>query len=213
MSNKTYFPTSHIAEVDSYPYGRKRTRAYFGTEFNIKKGYRTTFQTVNPDTGRLNAVKKSTYSDLLIMYRDEATGHIKHTGAEIISAGNDRRNLAADFCAQHFDLFTTAEIAYLYYSFGMGLNVSAMGSVRYNGASQAAVRELFTEAAKIVKQGLEAAKKGERLNLFAQVKVDHAAIDALKDPNYNPFTVTEHKRNDDGVMVSTVTKTADAIRA
>jgi hypothetical protein len=61
--------------VESYPYGRLRTTAYFSIE-TTKKGDRTVFQTINPKTGRINNPKKSTYSNYCFMYKNE-DDHIK----------------------------------------------------------------------------------------------------------------------------------------
>lgn len=52
---------AHPAEVDDYPYGRKRTEARFWVEKAGKKGVRTVKQTLNPKTRRWNMPKKSTY--------------------------------------------------------------------------------------------------------------------------------------------------------
>ncbi len=52
-----------------YPYGGRRTKAYFGVEFQPKKGFRTSFQTINPKTGFHNSVKNSTYSHFVALVR------------------------------------------------------------------------------------------------------------------------------------------------
>ena len=57
-----------------YPYSGKKTKAYFGVEFQPKKGFRTVFQTINPKTGSLNSVKNSTYSHFVVLVRQE-NGH------------------------------------------------------------------------------------------------------------------------------------------
>jgi hypothetical protein len=66
-TGKKFFPTTHKAEVNSYPYGRLKATAFFGLEFKRGKGFRTTFQTINPKNGKLNAVKNSTYSPIFVM--------------------------------------------------------------------------------------------------------------------------------------------------
>jgi len=57
--------------TDNYPYGRLKATATFGVEFRANKGCRTSFQTINPKTGRENAVKNSTYSHLIILTQAE----------------------------------------------------------------------------------------------------------------------------------------------
>ncbi len=198
MAN-TFYPTAHKAAADSYPYGYKKTTAYFGTEFHPKKGFRTTFQTVNPSTGRLNAVKYSTYSPVYLMYRDEATGHYKHTGVGIFGS-DEETNKAADFCALHFDLFTLTELAYIYANFCAALKVSMVGSIQYCGSDVETIRALYQEARETALKGYKAAAAGERLNIFAQIKVDAEAVDATHVKDYNPFrTTTVYKIDGNGM--------------
>lgn len=211
MPAKQYFPTSHVATVESYPYGRKRTRAFFGTEFNPKKGFRSTFQTVNPDTGRLNAVKKSTYYEIMLMIEEEGTGHIKHVGTGI-HGSDEQTNKAADFCARHFDLFTLPELQHIYISMLSAFRVSMVAVVQYCGAPLESVKPFYTAAIDKTVEALKAIGKGERVNVFADLKIDAEGVDKLKDPEYNPFTVTEYKQDESGQLVATVTKTQDPIR-
>jgi hypothetical protein len=56
------------AEVDSYPYGRLRCKAFFWIEYKQSHGFRPVFQTINPKTGRLNAVKNGQYASSGIFY-------------------------------------------------------------------------------------------------------------------------------------------------
>lgn len=60
--------------TDNYPYGNKRTTAYFSVEFQPKKGFRSAFQTIKPGTQHLNAVKNSTYSHFMALIEKE-NGH------------------------------------------------------------------------------------------------------------------------------------------
>lgn len=63
--------------VEDYPYGfTLRTTMMVWLEQN-KNGYRLVTQTLNPKTGKENAQKKSTYSQLARLYLDEQ-GHIHH---------------------------------------------------------------------------------------------------------------------------------------
>jgi hypothetical protein len=66
-------------EVDNYPYGGKRTKAYFSVEYGgYNRGYRTVFQTINPKTGSLNKESKSTYGDIYIILKEKENGHYKY---------------------------------------------------------------------------------------------------------------------------------------
>jgi hypothetical protein len=68
---------NQVYTSNDYPYGRLRCTASFSVEFRAKKGCRTCFQTINPKTGRENAVKHSTYSTLIIPVQLE-NGHYSY---------------------------------------------------------------------------------------------------------------------------------------
>lgn len=64
--------------VDDYPYGyRLRTQIRYWIETVAKKGDRFVSQTLNPKTGRWNKPKKSTYSEIGVIYIDDENGHVK----------------------------------------------------------------------------------------------------------------------------------------
>ena len=46
------YPSNTKLTVESYPYGRLKTTAFFSVE-KTSKGYRTEFQTIDPKTGRI----------------------------------------------------------------------------------------------------------------------------------------------------------------
>ena len=64
--------------IDNYPYGFKRTHARFWTETKKFK-QRAMFQTQNPKTLVWNKPKNSTYTDIVVFYKDKITGHTTHT--------------------------------------------------------------------------------------------------------------------------------------
>ena len=74
---KQILKIAETTEVSNYPYGSLKCRAFFSIEFDSNKGFRSVFQTINPKNDRLNAPKKSTYSDFVCNYKDAETGHIK----------------------------------------------------------------------------------------------------------------------------------------
>lgn len=66
--------------VDDYPYGfRLRTQIRYWVETKEREGQRFVSQTLNPKTGRWNNPKASTYSAIVIMFRD-SNGHVSHDG-------------------------------------------------------------------------------------------------------------------------------------
>ena len=179
-------PTSEVIEVNNYPYGSLKCTAYFGIEFHPKKGFRSTFQTVNPKTGRLNAVKKSTYSDILLQYREEGTGHIKVTGLDM--NGSESLNKAVKFMSEHFDKFTPQQIEYIYTKAFTFAIVSLKSMVIYCGSKFEDLKPLFDPFIKNMKKGMK-----EKTNVFADVLLDIEKIEAIKDPNFNPFRTTTYK--------------------
>jgi len=67
--------------VDNYPYGwNKRTKAQYWIETVERKGQRVVFRTFNPHTRKFNKVKKSTYSDIVVLYRNLENNHIENEG-------------------------------------------------------------------------------------------------------------------------------------
>lgn len=69
-------------EVKNYPYGRLRTSMFYWIETVAKKGDRLCQYTINPKNGRQNATKKSTFSNIGVMYLDEK-GHTQWAGIGI----------------------------------------------------------------------------------------------------------------------------------
>ena len=62
--------------IKNYPYGFKKTLKRYWIETNKGKGQRVGEQTLNPKTQKWNNPKKSTYSDIIILYKNE-DDHIK----------------------------------------------------------------------------------------------------------------------------------------
>lgn len=184
---KTYFKTSETVTVENYPYGYLKTSAIFGTEWNEKKGYRSTFQTVNPKTGRLNAVKKSVYYDCMLMYKDSETGHVKHAGYSILGRGAEGCNVAAKFIFENFHLYTVDQIQAFYRLFLAANAITAKAMLIYCGSDFNEVKPILEPATQACKEGI----KDPTQNLFDRIKVDEAALDATKKPDFNPFKVTE----------------------
>lgn len=184
---KTYLRTSETVTVEDYPYGYLKTSATFGMEWNEKKGYRTTFQTINPKTGRVNAVKKSTYSDCMLMYRDHETGHIKYSGYSILGRGAEGCNKAAKFIHQNFDLFSRDQIQTFYRLFLAANAITAKAMLIYCGSEFEQVRPILEPATQAAKEGI----KDPTANVFNRIQIDENALEATKKPDFNPFKVSE----------------------
>ena len=178
------FNVSEVIKVENYTYGyNQKTTAFFGMEFNAKKGYRSTFQTINPKTGRLNAKKCSTYSYLKVTTQDE-NNVVKSLHFDF--NGDENMNKSAEFIGANFDLFTPAEIEYFYLNFYSFLKVETKAMVIYCGANLDAVLNVLKPMVTLIVEGLKS-----KVNVFNDFKIDTEKLNACKVVGYSPFTTTE----------------------
>lgn len=182
-----YLKTTEKIEINNYPYGSLKATAFFSLEFDKKKGFRSVFQTINPKTQRLNNPKKSTYSDIVVMLRDE-NDHIKnlHIGLN----GSKELNNASKFVNENFDLFTPEQIEYIKLQMVGSHIVNAKAAVLYGGADFEAVKPITTPIIVKLKESL-----ANGSNCFAECMLDIEALEATKKPDYNPFKVTSYDIN------------------
>ena len=175
--------TTESVTVNNYPYGSLRATVTFSLEFNAKKGFRTVFQSINPKNNRVNAPKKSTYSPIIVLTKDEknfvSSRHIGVNGrVEILKA--------VAFMEENFDLFTPAQIEYIYLQILTGLRVEAQVLVEYTGADKDKVLEILMPP---IQAALRGFKERGVTNVFNEIKFDGEALEALKVPGFNPFRV------------------------
>lgn len=170
--NKQYFKTTEVVTVDNYPYGRLKCEATFGLEFDAKKGFRTTFQTVNPKDQRINKPKKSTYSPIILMYKNTENGHIEYEWLKLWNKTDV--NKCAKVIAENFHLFTSEQIEYIYGYFLTHLNVDLIWVVKLRGAKKEDVFPKYYETP--VKKLVSGLKTKE--NVFAEVFFDGEALEA-----------------------------------
>lgn len=167
-------------EAKDYPYGYKKTSAFFSIEFKKGKGFRSIFQTLNPKTGRLNAEKKGTYND--IMYLKETDGFIQ--AHSINMNGFDRLNAGFEFMYNNFGLFTEEQVKSIASTMLVLTAVSAKASCIYAGIDFDKLKPLIDGQTDVIKSII---KTGE--NNFGAIKFDFEAIEKLKPENYQPFKV------------------------
>ena len=86
---------SNPVVVDNYPYGYKKTQCRFWIESVKNKGDRFVKQTLNPKTGEWNKPKKSTYSPIMVAFKD-ATGKTTYRGLSTY-VGKEDYDKFADF--------------------------------------------------------------------------------------------------------------------
>ena len=188
-----YFPTSEIKTVTDYPYGRLKCTAYFSVEFKPGKGFRSVSQTINPKTHRLNNPKKGTYGPIGLVKENE-DGHFKFAIWGPLS-GSKSINQAAKFMAEHFHLFSEAEIKDIAASFLTGIKADYMGAVIYGGTEKEATMALLSSSTKAATRIF---KTGE--NLFSQISIDVEAMEALKPKDFNPFVTTTYELGAKGLV-------------
>jgi len=189
MTQLTFKPTTEKIISENYPYGfRERTTKTDYLEFNQKKGFRHCSFTINPKTGKQNAVKKGTYYDLLLLATDE-NGHCKSFALSL--NGSEELQRVFDFMSkeENFKLFTTEQIEYLYMSILMYSKVNAKAQVLYCGTDWEQLKPLYENP---INEIIEAIKTKGTENRFNKFVFDWVAINNLKVEGYNPFVVKSY---------------------
>jgi hypothetical protein len=183
-TNLQIIPTSEKIKVQDYPYGFKlRTTLYDSIEFNPSKGYRHVTETINPKTGRNNKPKKSTYYEFLFRYYDDKN-HIQTVHPRLYS--DEDTNKTMEFLAKNFEILTPQEISYAYIKIISWTKCNLKSKVLYAGA---VLEKLLVVYDPIMLKLVEGLKSGN--NTLTGLSIDVQAVEALEDPNYNPFQVTE----------------------
>lgn len=171
--------------VDNYPYGRLKTKATFSIEFDVKKGFRSVFQTVNPKTGRINNPKKGTYNEIAFMVIDE-NGFVENN-SYYLNGDIKKTNEVFIFLSKNFDIFTKEQIEFITLSLINDSKMSMRGYVMYCNSKLEDLKPLYDH---IVKTLVEIVNTGE--NKFEGLKFDVDAIEATKEAGYNPFKITTY---------------------
>lgn len=177
----TIYPTSEKIEVANYPYGRLRTSAFFSVEFKAGKGFRSIFQTINPKTGRLNAEKKGTYSAVEFCYMDNV-GHIHWSALDF--NGTDALNKGIYFLADFSEIFTPEQLKDIHTTVLAMMKINAKAQVVYCGTNWDDLKQHYEKQIQHVCKLI----KGEETDILPCL-LDAAKIEALKVPDFNPFTV------------------------
>lgn len=181
---KQFFATSEKVAVENYPYGYKKTTAYFSVEFKKGKGFRSVFQTIDPKTGKLNNPKKGTYSPMMLVAKDDAEYVCFYS---LQFNGTKEINWGCKFMSEHFDLFSAEEIQDIYAYILMMIKVDAKAKCIYCNVKFDDLKPYIQSAVDAVVEGYKSGK-----NTFDKIAMDEEAIENLKDKDYNPFKVTEY---------------------
>lgn len=160
----TYEIVTGQQSSDDYPYGRDVCHITFDIEFKKKKGFRFVTQTTNPKTGRVNAPKRSVYSDFMAMIKDER-GHYKPLSFDLRGYGDIDRLIK--FLAEHKVELTPEQSQHLW--------VVVIGCIRINSIYTKLKPDVSIE------DFLEVSRVGRMIKLFK----DNKDFNEIKTVNYN----------------------------
>lgn len=167
---------------DNYPYGYKRTTAFFNIEVT-KNGCRSVFQTINPKNDRLNAPKKSTYSPILLPIENISDGHFSSIGCSI--NGGKEINKALLFLEDFKELFEPDMLIQFAREILSFMLVDIKAKVIYCGSDFEQMKPFYNPKISKIKEIIN----GLHTN-FGECFLDLENIKALEIPNYNPFKVS-----------------------
>lgn len=182
--------TTDTLTSDNYPYGFSlRTTKTDWLDFDPKRGFRHCSQTVDPRNGRLNAPKKATYNDIMVIGRSEENNHVVVSSMSFYDK-NDVDNIVKFFADdEHFNLFTAEQIEYIYLRFISYIKISIMSQIQYCGGKKEDLITLYDNQLKLLVEG---AKSKGTLNVFKSLSFDWDKIDSCKEEGYQPFKVTSY---------------------
>jgi len=175
-----YKPTTETITVESYPYGRLRTKAMFSIEFKPNKGFRSVFQTINPKTGRINNPKKGTYHDIMLISQNDE-GFVKFHAYELYKLEDVEK--ISKLINDNFNLFTTEQIKHIYKHYYQYFKVTIISMVTYCNSDKNKVIKLLDSSINRVLKGF----KSPELNLFSEINIDVEALEATEEKGYQPF--------------------------
>lgn len=169
---------------ENYPYGYKKTTAFFSIEFVKGKGFRSIFQTINPTNGKLNNPKKGVYHPVLVMRQNES-GHVSYLSLDF--NGAEAFNKGCNFMSENFELFTSEQIKYIYaHAFNM-LKINTKSMVIYCGSKFDDIKPILQLSCDLALDGFN-----NGVNNFKNMFIDIEALEKTKIPDFNPFKVTTY---------------------
>lgn len=184
---KLYTTTDKLIS-ENYPYGfRLKTTKTDYLEFNKSKGFRHCSYTINPKTGKANAVKKGTYAEIIVLSKDE-NNYTKSMHFSFYDNKCKDETIAFLSNPDNFALFTAEQIEYIYMKLFNQIRLDIYASAQYCNANPMKSVKLQEPIIDICIQGIKS--KGTE-NLFPEIKFDWVAIDALDEKDYKPFKSTE----------------------
>ena len=188
MKNLKLVPTDEKIISENYPYGfRLKTTKTDYLEFSAKHGFRHCYTTINPKTGRLNTPKKSTYYPIMLLGTDE-NNHCKSLVFNINGLAEIQN--AIDFLkdTENFDLFSNEQMHYIYLCLLSACKVDMYARKIYAGVDVELMKPYYLDNVALLGRGL---KNNGMMNCFKDINFDIIALDEMKDPNFNPFVLSE----------------------
>jgi hypothetical protein len=181
----TILPFDSVIHVDSYPYGSLRCDAYFSLEYSPKKGVRSVFQTINPKTGRINAPKKSTYSEFVFMYLD-SKNHVQNYHIRIESS---EINLYSNMFAEMYraNVIPDNVMEHLCLSVLMHTKVHAKVMCAYKGCKWEEIKPYFDA---YVPALVDIIKRKQYVEI-STIALDLEGINSKAPDNFQPFKASE----------------------
>lgn len=190
MEDLKVFKTTETYTTNDYPYGRLRCTATFGLEFNPKKGFRSTFQTINPKTGRINKPKKNTYCHFSLMHLND-DGHVRYLAYHAPQGEN--MNKCLDLLEKYRECYTDEQLDYVHTMFIALLKMDIKARCVYGGAKFEDLKPHFDP---LLNDLINAAEH----NGVVTCRLDVDAADKCSDPNFNPFVVRHYQITQDGLI-------------
>ena len=174
---KLYKTTDKLIS-ENYPYGfRLKTTKTDYLEFNKSKGFRHCSYTINPKTDKQNATKKSTYSEIMVLGKDE-NNYTKLLTYSFYNNEEKDKTIAFLSNPDNFALFTAEQIEYIYMKLFTQIRLDIYASKVYCNADPVKSLKLQLPIIDICVKGMKS--KGT-INIFPEIKFNWVAIDALDE--------------------------------
>ena len=184
------YKTTEKLTSENYPYGYTlKTTKTDWLEFKHGHGFRHVSQTINPKTGRPNAPKAGTYSDIIVLGKNEENNHTEGMFFSFYSHEDINKIITFLSTPDNFALFTPEQVEYIYIRMIAYCKTDIIAQCTYCGSKSADLLPLFKTQIEQLVQGVKS--KGIT-NIFPELKFDWQKIDSYKVEGYQPFKVTSY---------------------
>ena len=188
--NKTFLfnhdsqETAYI--IESYPYGRERTKKAIWIETNKKGEQREVYCTLNPKSNRWNNAKKSTYADAIYLYKDHSNNDFIKSYHFSFRYSNEEIKKYYDFIRENNLPISDKQKSTMKYV--VQLYTATALNYTYNGYKP----ETLIKARQTVKENMKAIKENDFDNLFNGIQ-ELPPQDIPETEQESPFRSTVYK--------------------